>query len=228
MGSIAYKNWECSKCQQIFETRRDRNGHCCPNKKDYIWVCTYCDLQLSTRRSLDSHKKDCVKKPKVTHDWVCSFCNEQFKTRALLQEHRKFCDRAQKSRNSKGMIHGDHTIPETKCKFCDRTFTNSSGLSLHQKHCKDNPNRVKFKSHKLTEEQKKKLSESMKKAHAEGRAGSFPSRKGCEKSYPEKWFESVIKNRFEDQNYEIEYHLGKYFLDFAWPQKKRFIEIDGQ
>ena len=48
-----------------------------------------------------------------------------------------------------------------------------------------------------------------------------------EQSYPEKWFESVIKDRFTDQNYTKEYKIGSYSLDFAWVDKKLCIEIDG-
>lgn len=67
----------------------------------------------------------------------------------------------------------------------------------------------------------------MKKAFKEGRATGWHKRKAGTQSYPEKWFESVIKNEFSDKNYESEFHIGKYRLDFAWPEKMRYIEIDG-
>jgi hypothetical protein len=51
-----------------------------------------------------------------------------------------------------------------------------------------------------SEEEKKKVSLSMKKAHEEGRANNFAhSRHSCGKmSYPEQWLLAVIKNRFND------------------------------
>ena len=67
----------------------------------------------------------------------------------------------------------------------------------------------------------------MKKAHAEGRAGSFPSRKNCEMLYPEKWFVGVAA-REGITGYVREFTFHKYFLDFAWPEKKFCIEIDGE
>ena len=39
---------------------------------------------------------------------------------------------------------------------------------------------------------------------------------------------NVIKNEFEDQNYVREYPFKIYSLDFAWPEKKQCIEIDGE
>lgn len=67
----------------------------------------------------------------------------------------------------------------------------------------------------------------MKKAHAEGRAPTWRSRKKCPHSYPELWFIGVIKNEFNDKNYETELSVGRYFLDFAWRDKMLYIEIDG-
>lgn len=69
----------------------------------------------------------------------------------------------------------------------------------------------------------------MKKAHKEGRAHNIgSSRWNNEPSYPEIFFMKVIQNEFNDKNYCREYPFGKYSLDFAWVEKKRCIEIDGE
>ena len=71
----------------------------------------------------------------------------------------------------------------------------------------------------------------MKKAHLEGRAGSFPSRKNCEYSYPEKWLIGVLERELgliENKDYETEYYFHKQFLDFAFPERKLCIEVDGE
>ncbi len=81
----------------------------------------------------------------------------------------------------------------------------------------------------LSDEIKRKVSESMKKAHKDGRAWNIGmSRWNNEPSYPEKFFMRVIKNNFADQNYERESPFFKYSLDFLWRNKKRVIEIDGE
>lgn len=80
----------------------------------------------------------------------------------------------------------------------------------------------------LSQETKQKISNSMKKAHAEGRAHNIgQSRWNNEPSYPEQWFMNVIENEFSDKNYIREYPFFKYSLDFAWPDKKFCVEIDG-
>lgn len=74
-----------------------------------------------------------------------------------------------------------------------------------------------------------KISASMKKAHAEGRAHNIgKSRWNNLQSYPEIFFSTVIQNEFDDKEYKSEYPLGIYSLDFAWPHKKLCIEIDGE
>ena len=90
---------------------------------------------------------------------------------------------------------------------------------------------ILFKELLKAQEAKKKISDSMKKAHLEGRAGSFPSRKNCEHSYPEKWLIGVLERELgliENKDYETEYYFHKQFLDFAFPERKLCIEVDGE
>lgn len=104
---------------------------------------------------------------------------------------------------------------------------------------KDDP-RIKETSEKISltmkgrpgkspsKEIKQQVSESMKKAHAEGRAWNIgKSRWNNEPSYPEKFFMTVIENEFNDKNYVREFPFGNFSLDFAWVDKKHCIEIDG-
>jgi very-short-patch-repair endonuclease len=82
---------------------------------------------------------------------------------------------------------------------------------------------------KRTQKERQKISDGMKKAHAEGRAWNIGKNHWDSKSsYPEQFFEKVIQNEFEDKNYTREYPFFQYRLDFAWINKKLVIEIDGQ
>jgi len=45
-------------------------------------------------------------------------------------------------------------------------------------------------------------------------------------SYPERYFKEIFKNN--NISYEQNYHELSYFLDFAWPSKKCYLEIDGE
>lgn len=76
----------------------------------------------------------------------------------------------------------------------------------------------------------KKMSERMKKLHAEGKAFSWADlSKRKEPSWPEKWFMEALKNEFgylENKDYEREIKFYSFSLDFVFPGKK-VIEIDG-
>ena len=89
---------------------------------------------------------------------------------------------------------------------------------------------LKGRKHKpLTDKHKHDLSEKMKLAHKEGRAWNIgKSRWNNKKSYPETFFERVINNDFNDKNYVCEHPIGIYSFDFAWTDKKKAIEIDGE
>lgn len=86
-----------------------------------------------------------------------------------------------------------------------------------------------FAGKKHTEESKKKISTAQSLAHKEGRAWNIgQSRWNNKPSYPEQYFIQVIENEFLDKMYEREFSLGRFSLDFAWPHKKKCIEIDGK
>ena len=158
-------------------------------------------------------------KPAKYGTWKCKCCGMIFLNRRSLQQHHLEM----------------HIDPNHKKYSWNRGKTKETNISvakgaatLHRRF-KIGELIGSFKGKHHTQESKAKLSSSMKKAHAEGRANTFASsRHSCgETSYPEKWFMSVIKNEFDDQKYIKEYPFGKYSLDFAWPHKKICIEIDG-
>jgi very-short-patch-repair endonuclease len=64
----------------------------------------------------------------------------------------------------------------------------------------------------------------------EGKHKGWTSRAKCNRSYAEVYAEELLSqmgfNKHED--YEPEYHQGKWFIDFAFVDKKIAIEIDGR
>lgn len=86
------------------------------------------------------------------------------------------------------------------------------------------------KGRKHTEESRRKMSISAKKAFDKGIHANWKSRK--ERSYPERYFEKVLDTLGIFDQYETEYPIknGKYqyFLDFYFPDKKVNLEIDGE
>lgn len=80
----------------------------------------------------------------------------------------------------------------------------------------------------ISEEVKLKISNKMKLVHKEGRAWNIgKSRWNNKPSYPETFFMKVINNEFEDKQYQKEFNVSIYSIDFAWEHKKLAIEIDG-
>ena len=107
--------------------------------------------------------------------------------------------------------------------------------------CKSNPNRYIFTDshreklslaacgggHPQSEKSKLKISKGMKLAVKEGRAVGWKNHHKLKNSYAENFFIEVINNEFNNKNYTKEYRMGKYSIDFAWPDLKLAIEIDG-
>ena len=106
------------------------------------------------------------------------------------------------------------------CEYCKNSYTNKR---RHLRQCTCRPRLS-------NEERARRISNGMKKAHAENRhQGLAYTRKNqFGMSYPEKWFSEVIKNNFTDKNFEYNLPVGHYKLDFAWKEKMRYIEIDGK
>lgn len=146
--------------------------------------------------------------------WKCEYCNQIFKTRKDFLEHKK-------------EIHSDkrHFNQYTKAKFLGKEKP-----LLSEETRKKLSKAWKGKNH--TEEQKRKISESMKKAHMEGRAHNIGECRWNNKpSYPEEWFIKMMKNEFGQEigkDYQREFSFHRFSLDFAWPDKKFCVEIDGE
>lgn len=172
-----------------------------------------------SRRPLENHK--CNFHSVSSNDWVCDKCQMIFRTRKELYNHKHELDHT----------HYEKCI--CRCSFCGKEWLSTKyGLHNHENHCKNNPNRSLGKVHIISDLTKRRISDSLKLAHSEGRAHNIgSSRWNNEHSYPEKWFIKMLKhelNMIEHVDYETEYPFYKYSLDFAWPNRKICVEIDGE
>jgi very-short-patch-repair endonuclease len=120
---------------------------------------------------------------------------------------------------------------EYKCKFCGRVKnTTESGNKNHEMHCPNNPDRIyQVRRRQWTEADRKRISEAMKLAIKEGRAHGWANVRDnvCGMSYPEKWFVNMLLRNHIGTGYVYNKQFFKYKLDFAWPDKRLCIEIDG-
>lgn len=165
--------------------------------------------------------------------YICSFCNKEYDSIYAQRTHQRFCK-----------LNPNHVVSPLIKHNNERGGVWNKGLT------KDTDERLKQKGEKLSQrykngeliasqtgksvskETKKKISESMKKAQKEGRAYNIgQSRWNNEHSIPEKWLITVLKNNFnqiENIDYKTEMSFYRYALDFAWPEKRLCIEIDGK
>lgn len=148
--------------------------------------------------------------------WKCYKCDVVFETRRKLQEHNHKCHPVQNGHPwNKGLTKEDPRV--------------AKGIATLKKHFYDGSIKPSMLGRHLSNKHKKKISDSMKKAHSEGRAHNIGEcRWNNEPSYPEKFFMKVIDNEFINKNYVREKPFGRFSLDFAWIELKRCIEIDGK
>ena len=165
--------------------------------------------------------------------YICNFCNKEYDSIYAQRTHQRFCK-----------LNPNHVISPLIKHNNERGGVWNKGLT------KDTDERLKQKGEKLSQRYKngelkasqtgkpvsdeirKKISESMKKAQKEGRAYNIgQSRWNNEHSMPEKWLIAILKNNFnqiENIDYKTEMPFYRYALDFAWPEKRLCIEIDGK
>ena len=150
--------------------------------------------------------------------WECNICKESFRTHNELILHRKEIHKSGQYSN----ISYDQV-----CTFCKRAWrTTTTGYKKHVKSCKLNPDRVPgdFIGKHHSEESKKKTSESQKRNLKDGKVFGYKLNHSSKVSYPEEYFMEV----FKDIPYKYNYQVGLYQLDFAIPERKVYVEIDGE
>lgn len=180
-----------------------------PDKKEQKHVCGF-----NVHNDKFGHKS----KP---GGWECPYCHEIFRTRRLFKEHNK---QVHNTKRGTGIQDKSAIL---YCQFCHRDFYRLCSKNLHEKHCKLNPNGVKGASRLHSEETKKKISERRKK-YLEEHPDKIPFvmyQHQTHKSYAETYFLDWLKK--EGLFDKDEYRVGRYQLDFAWPNKKMYLEVDG-
>jgi len=250
MNSIVYKCEVCGKshngaygsgrfcgykCKQKYASLKGQKkaNEASKLKCSKACECPYCNKHFESKK--DFFKHDCLKKPKKEYTWVCSICNEQFPTRQKMQEHRKTNHSIQR-----GFPANTHTKIHWICSFCNKeSYTPLSAKNLHEKYCKANPNALKYIGHKVSEETKKKISETCKNNKLSGgyRKGSGRGKKGTYKGYycDSSWeLAYVIYNldhniKFERNEklfpYEFNGEQHKYKPDFI--ENGIYVEVKG-
>lgn len=166
-------------------------------------------------------------------NWECPYCKGILPRKIDLIEHKRVCEKGPK-------IQIQYIIANGKRKYAPGCKAWNAG------HTREDDLRLKAAAEKLKRRYEtgelipsyfgKKHSEETKKRISERRKhylGEHPEKvpyvlnhhsKGD--SYPEQYFKMVFENN--GITYEQNYKVLEYYLDFAWPDKKTYLEIDGE
>ena len=167
--------------------------------------------------------------------YKCDKCNKEFNKRHSYIGH---CSSHNRGDSYKIGRSKNKEIKKTKknCIHCNIEFDSPLKLGGHQAHCKLNPKKEETikklskinKGKKMSDEQKKKISESRKK-YLDNNPGNIPYllNHSSKESYPEKIFRNELERR-KIEGWEQEYPIKRYSLDFAFVDKKIDVEIDGE
>lgn len=151
-------------------------------------------------------------------EYKCDYCLKTILGRNALLRHKK---------EEHNIKNGQQPKIKCYCSFCKREFSTRASRNRHENYCTENPNAKTYVGgHPQSIETKKKISSSMKKAHKEGRAGEWVGRH--ERSYAEQSWYNIFSNDLGEKTFINNFFVKKYWLDFAWPDKKIYFEVDGR
>jgi len=214
-------------------------------KNDMMYVCKYCGKELKRPCALGIHERTCKNNPnrKPLEKHVCGYGIYRAKTSNVEDNRRcKFCGKACKNENS--CQNHERTCPKNP----DRKYVNGmkgkpawnkgltketdsrvakSANTLKQRYA-DKIYTSPSKGKSMSEEQKKKISDTMKRYLSDNPSKTpyVLNHHSHGDSYPEKYFKSIFD--FNNIKYEQNYFTCGYFLDFAFVDSKQYIEIDGE
>ena len=149
---------------------------------------------------------------------ICSYCSRVCKNLNSLRNHERLC----KENPNRQMSNLGCLIKKGHKGSNQFTKAKELGVKVESK-LKGRESPFKGKQH--SEESKKKTSDTMKRKIVEGTfIVPYKRNHSSKVSFPEKYFMEALKDLPVKYNYQV----GLYQLDFAIPEKKVYIEIDGE
>lgn len=193
-------------------------------------VCQHCGKAFSRKWNCLRHETTCVKNPNVISkptkptimreiDLNCKYCGKLCKNKMSIRAHERTCP------SNPNRKYVSHTIGHTAW---NKGLTKETSVIMQNMAKNISVTMKGREGHKHTEETKRRISEIRKQQIANNGGIWWSSRSKCKRSYAEEWTKRVLENESVDIEFKEEYHIGKWFLDFAWPDRKIGLEIDGE
>lgn len=209
-----------------------------PKKPENGWACKYCGCLCESYHKLLRHINE-------THNNTsCQYCGQEFSTQRGCHRHELTCDKNPNSISKRTTPRYNKT--NQRYAIIDGKRKLISGCSWNKGLTEKDDPRIKksrdtmrdgFKTGRLvgsqkgkpmSEETKRKISETMKTFCAEhpDRVPYVLNHHSRGDSYPEMFFKNVLENA--NITYDKDFPAYGYFLDFAWPNAKAYFEVDGE
>ncbi len=218
-----------------------------------MFKCKYCNKEFETKQKLGGHIIHCKMGPhyenslqnlsnarqhiqRIYHKnneiCECEYCHQLYSIYGIKQ-HIKSCKQnpniieEKRSKGNGGATKGYPIWNKGLTKETDERVRNYVN-TLKQKY-ESGEIIPSWSGRKHTEEQKLKISQALKQ-YLEEHPDKVPYKLNhhSKQSYPEQYFEEIFNNDEILKDCEKEYKVGLYSLDFALPNIKFYIEIDGE
>lgn len=163
----------------------------------------------------------------MDENYICKFCGKICKNANSLRNHERLC-----KENPNRDIKSLQKLHENTAKWNANHTAWNKGLtretdervkqytdSRHARYLNGELSELAYK-HVMSEATKKKISEKQKENYR-GISRYATAREG-RKSYAEQYFDKIFTEC------ERNYHVDRFFLDYAWPEKKVYVEVDGE
>lgn len=157
--------------------------------------------------------------------YICKHCGRECKNPNSLRNHERLCK-----------LNPERDIHSLKMMELNRNRWNSGHTAWNKGLTKDSDERIlkaskilsekfsgengTFYGHKHSETTKKKISESQKRNY-EG-ISVFSTAREHRQSYAEDYFDGIF------QTAKKQFVVSRFRLDYAWPDRKEYIEVDGE
>ena len=155
--------------------------------------------------------------------FICRFCGQEKKNENSLRNHERLCKENPNRQRIEEYTHNENWEKACKGHKGANQFTKARELGLPVPEGTTKGKVGFWKGKKHTEEQKRKISETQKKNFKESGAKSiWHTQLENRKSFAEQYFDTCFPNLKQN------YHVDRFFLDLANPEKKLYIEVDGE
>lgn len=188
-------------------------------------TCIFCGKSFKRPGALAMHTKYCNSNPdkEVPKNEIkfCRYCNKICKNDNSLRNHERLC----KNNPNRQILESNFIKWNKKRKELgikgENHYTKAKRLNLPYPTVSDETRKKlseKQKGHQLPDETKKKISDTQIR-NLRGKHTNWLNNK---KSYAESYFDNIFTTAVK------QYRIGRYVVDYAWPDSKIYVEVDGE